>query len=267
MVPFLMEIPMLANVLGSSISYESVGEGRPMIFVHGLGGTGNVWHAQRGVLQKTHRVITIDLPGSGRSGKTDAIYSMDRWAEQIVELANQLKLDRFTIVGHSMSTILAQKIAGKYPKRVEAAILCGPMTELSAAAKEAFTKRKEAVQSEGMTAIVDLVLGGALTSATREANAVLAGLFREMLMSNDPVCYAGHCQALLDGSAKAEQPHIKCPMLILVGDQDVVTPLANARAIAAAVPTAKICIVPATAHLTMSERPDLFNALVLEFMA
>jgi len=258
---------MLATILGSSIFYESAGEGRPMIFVHGLGGTGNVWHAQRNVLQKSHRVITVDLPGSGRSAKDDRAYSMDRWAEQLVGLADHLKLDRFTLVGHSMSTILAQIAAGKYPDRIEALILCGPMTELAAAGKEAFAKRKEIVLKDGMIGIADLVLGGALSAATREGNAPLAGLFREMLMSNDPATYASHCQALIEGSSNAEQGGIKCPTLILVGDQDVVTPLMNAQAIAKAVSNARIRIVPATAHLTMAERPELFNALVLEFMA
>ena len=257
---------MHATILGSSIFYEIAGDGSPLLFVHGLGGTGNVWHAQRNILQKTHRVVTIDLPGSGRSSKTETAFSMDRWADQILGLADHLKFDRFTLVGHSMSTILAQKAAGKFTERVAALILCGPMTELASAGREAFAKRKALVQAEGMTAIADLVLAGALSPATREANAPLAGLFRELLMSNDPVCYAAQCQALLDGSAKAEQPKIVCPTLILVGDQDVVTPLANARAIAAAVPSACIRIVPATAHLTMSERPDFFNGLVLDFL-
>ncbi len=257
---------MLATILGSSIFHEVAGEGHAIVFVHGLGGTGNVWHAQRNVLQKTHRVVTLDLPGSGRSGKTETVFSMDRWADQILGLADHLKLDRFTLVGHSMSTILAQKAAGKYPERIAGLILCGPMTELASAGRDAFAKRKALVEADGMTAIADLVLTGALSPATREGNAPLAGLFRELLMSNDPKCYAAQCQALLDGSAKAEQAKIRCPTLILVGDQDVVTPLANARAIAAAVPTARIRIVPATAHLTMSERPELFNALVIDFL-
>ena len=258
---------MLANILGSSIFHEVAGEGPAVVFVHGLGGTGNVWHAQRNILQKTCKVVTLDLPGSGRSGKTETAFSMDRWADQVVGLADHLEFERFVLVGHSMSTILAQKVAGKYPRRIAGLVLCGPMTELAPAAKEAFVKRKEAVQKEGMVAVADLVLGGALSPASREGNAPLAGLFRELLMSNDPLCYAAQCQALLEGSAKADQPNIKCPTLILVGDQDLVTPLANAKAIAAFVPTALIRIVPATAHLTMSERPELFNALLLEFVA
>jgi 3-oxoadipate enol-lactonase len=258
---------MLATIQGSSIFHEVAGDGPAVIFVHGLGGTGNVWHAQRNVLQKTCKVVTLDLPGSGRSGKNETAFSMERWADQIIGLADHLKLDLFTLVGHSMSTILAQKAAGKYPSRIAGLILCGPITELPPAAKDAFMKRKETAQKEGMVAVADLVLAGAISPAGREGNAPLAGFFREVLMSNDPVCYAAQCQALLDGSANADQPNIKCPTLILVGDQDTVTPLANARAIAAAVPTARIRIVPATAHLTMSERPELFNALVLEFLS
>src|SRR5262249_8288425 len=84
---------------------------------------------------------------------------------------------------------------------------------------------------------------------------------------NDTACYAGHCHALLNGSAKADQPNIKVPTLVLVGDQDGVTPLASARAIAAAVPGARVRIIPATAHMTMLERPETFNAPLVEFLA
>src|SRR5205823_68330 len=108
----------------------------------------------------------------------------------------------------------------KHGTRLAALVLCGPITELPAPGKEAFTKRAETVQKEGMIAIADTVLTGALTPATREGNPALAGLVREMLLSNDPACYAGHCLALVGGSAKADQAQIKCPTLILDGDQD-----------------------------------------------
>jgi 3-oxoadipate enol-lactonase len=166
-----------------------------------------------------------------------------------------------------MTTVLAQKFAAKYGSRLHALVLCGPITELAAAGKEAFTKRAETVVKEGMITVADTILTGALTPATREANSALAGLMREMLLSNDPACYAGHCHALIDGSAKGDQINIKCPTLILVGDQDGVTPLTNARAIANVVSGAKIRIVPATAHLTMLERPEVFNAALIEFLA
>jgi pimeloyl-ACP methyl ester carboxylesterase len=148
-----------------------------------------------------------------------------------------------------------------------ALVLCGPLTELAAQGKEVFTKRAETVLKDGMIADADHVLTGALTSAAREgANAALTGLYRELLLSNDPVHYAGHCRALVAGSAKSDQPNIRCPTLILVGDQDGVTPLALCRQITAAIKGSRVRIIPGTAHLTMLERPELFNAALIEFL-
>lgn len=259
---------MIATILDSAIHHDVSGDGPAIVFVHGLGGTSNVWHGQRVLLQKTYRVVTLDLPGSGRSGKDESRYSLDRWADQIVGLADYLKIDRFVLVGHSMGTIIGQKAAAKFPERVEGLVLCGPATEMAPAAKETFRKRKElALSDEGMAAVADLVLAGALTTATREGNLVLAGLFREMLMGNTARCYAAQIDALIEGSARAAQPKIECPTLILVGDQDVVTPLSDARVIASVVKKSRLRIIPATAHLTMSERPDFFNHCLLEFLS
>jgi 3-oxoadipate enol-lactonase len=258
---------MLANVQGINIFYEVTGEGLPIVFVHGLGGTSNVWYAQRLALARYFRVVTLDLPGSGRSDKMERQYSIERWVEQLGALADALGLDRFVLVGHSMSTVLAQKFAARYPTRLTALVLCGPLTELPPAGKEAFVKRAETVLREGMLPVADTVLAGALTAATREGNGALTGMVREMLLSNDPPSYAAQCHALSNGSAKADQAQIKCPTLILDGDQDSVTPLGNARAIAAAIPGARIRIIPATAHLTMLERPEAFNAALTEFLA
>ncbi len=258
---------MISTLLGSEIFHEVTGDGPALIFVHGLGGTGNIWNAQRTALSKFFKIVTLDLPGTGRSGKGETHYSMDRWAEQIVALADHLGLEKFVLVGHSMTTILGQLVAGRFPDRLNGLVLCGPMTELPAAGKEAFSKRVESVLKDGMIAVADAVLAGGLTLGTRESNAALAGLWREVLLSNVPASYAAQCRALIEASAKAEQPNIRCPTLLLVGDQDMVTPLANARAIASRVSAARIRVIPATAHMTMLERPEYFNAVLTEFMA
>src|SRR5262245_59199959 len=121
---------MLANVQGTSIYYETTGDGLPLVFVHGLGGTGNVWNAQRDGLAKYFNVVTLDLPGAGRSDRSQRQYSMERWVEQVAGLADAIKLDKFVLVGHSMSTVLAQKFAARHGARLAALVLCGPITEL-----------------------------------------------------------------------------------------------------------------------------------------
>ncbi len=259
---------MIADVGGINIFYEVAGDGLPIVFLHGLGGTGNVWHAQRVGLAKYFKVVTVDLPGSGRSDKSEREYSMEKWVKQIAGLADAIRLDKFVLVGHSMTTVLAQKFAAKYGSRLTALVLCGPLTELAQPAKEAFAKRADTVERDGMIAVVDGILAGALTPAAREGgNAALAGLYRELLLSNDPAHYARHIRALIAGSAKADQPKVSVPTLILVGDQDGVTPLSLCCPIAAAIKNCRIKIIPATAHLTMLERPTEFNAALIEFVA
>ncbi|MBL8794794.1 MAG: alpha/beta fold hydrolase [Planctomycetia bacterium] len=258
---------MQATINGSNLHYESQGEGPPIVFVHGLGGTSNVWHAQRAVLSRYFRVVAFDLTGSGRSDKSKASYSIDGWADDIAGLIDHLQLDQAVVVGHSMGTVIVQKFAAKYPQRTKAIVLAGALVELGAPGKEAFTKRAETVEQQGMIGVADAVLGGALSAGSREGNLALTGLVREMLLSNCPKCYAGHCRALVAGSAKADQAKITCPTLLVVGDQDPVTPLPLQRQIAAAIANSRIRIVPNTAHLTMLETPAAFNAIVLEFLA
>lgn len=258
---------MFAEVMGEKIFYETVGEGPAVVFVHGLGGTGNVWFAQRQALGRFFKVVTLDLPGSGRSDRSRLDFSMDRWADQVAGLADVLGLGKFTLVGHSMATILAQKCAARHSSRFDGLVLCGALTELPASGKDAFRQRQAAVLQEGMIAVADLVLGGALTPATMASNPVLAGFCREMLLANDPAAYAAQCGALIAGSARAEQMHIRCPTLVMLGDQDFVTPLSMAREIVEAIPGARLRIVPATAHLTMAERPDFFQEALVQFLA
>jgi 3-oxoadipate enol-lactonase len=258
---------MQATINGVGIFYETQGEGPPIVFVHGLGGTANVWHAQRVTLSRYFRVIVADLSGSGRSDKSRRTYSLETWADEIAGLIDHLKLDQAVVAGHSMGTAIVQKFAAKYPNKTRAIVLAGALVELGPPGKEAFTKRAETVEREGMIGIADAVLGGALSPGTRERNPALTGMVREMLLSNDPQCYAGHCRALIAGSAKADQPNIKCPTLLVVGDQDPVTPLALQRQIASAIANSRIRIVPNTAHLTMLETPEAFNAILLEFLA
>ena len=258
---------MRATINGVQIHFESQGEGPPIVFVHGLGGTSNVWHAQRVTLSKYHRVVAYDLSGSGRSDKTRRSYSMDGWADELSGLLDHLSIPAAVIVGHSMTTVLGQHFAAKYPQRTTALVLAGALVELAPSGKEAFTKRAELVEKDGMIAVADTVLGGALSAGTREHNLALTGMVREMLLSNDPACYANQCRALIAGSAKADQEKIACPTLLLVGDQDPVTPLSLQKQIAAAIKNCRIRVIPNTAHLTMMEMPEMFNAALLEFLA
>jgi pimeloyl-ACP methyl ester carboxylesterase len=249
------------------LSAESQGDGPAVVFVHGLGATSSVWHAQRMVLSRNFRIITFDLSGSGRSDKSKREYSVDAWAEEMAGLLDRLDVPAAVVVGHSMGTLVGQRFAARFPDSTLALVLAGALTELPEPAREVYRQRAALVEREGIASVADVILAGALTPATRESNPALAGLFRDMVLSNDPACYAGQCRALVAGSARADQLRIACPTLLLVGDQDTLAPLAVQQQIAATIAGSRLRIVPGTAHMTMLERPELFNAHLLEFLS
>lgn len=258
---------MHANIHGLTIDYETHGDGPAIVCVHGLGGTANIWHAQRVTLSKYYRVVTYDLSGSGRSEKSRREYSIDAWADELSGLMDHLQLTQAVVMGHSMGTVIAQRFAAKYPQRTTALVLAGALVELNPPTKDVFRQRAELAEKEGMVPVADMVITGGLSAGSREKNLALTGMVREMLAANDPACYAAHCRALVAGSVKDDQPKIACPTLVIVGDQDPVTPLVLTLRIARAIKNSQIRIVPETAHMTMLESPGPFNAAVLEFLA
>jgi len=249
------------------LHHETQGSGPPIVFIHGLGATSNAWHAQRVTLSKYFRVIVYDRSGCGRSPGARDGYSIDGWADELAGLLNHLGVAAAVVVGHSLGSMIAQRFAAKYRSRVRALVLAGGEAELGPEGKQILTERARMIQAEGLTAAVDLWLTGVLSAATREANPALAGLLRAMFLAYDDNTYAAHCLALRDGDVRGDHAHISCPTLLLVGDQDPVTPLSWQQQIAAGISDSRIRIIPNTAHMTMLESPAAFNTAVLEFLA
>jgi 3-oxoadipate enol-lactonase len=256
-----------ATINGLEIHHEIQGDGPPIVFVHGLGATSNVWHAQRMTLNKQYRVIIYDRSGAGRSQQARAGYSIDAWTDELAGLLDYLAVPSAVVVGHSLGTMVAQRFAGKYTNRTKALILAGGEAELGPEEKKALTERARSIEAHGLYAVVGSWLTAVLSAATREANPALAGMVREMFLSNDAKSYALHCLALRDGAVRSDHGHITCPTLLLVGDQDLVTPISWQRQIASGIANSRIRIIPNTAHMTMLESPAVFNTALLEFLA
>jgi 3-oxoadipate enol-lactonase len=257
----------MATINGLHIHDEVQGEGPPIVFVHGLGATSNVWHAQRITLSKSFRVIIYDRSGCGRSQRASEGYSIDSWADELAGLLDHLAIGSAVVVGHSLGSMVAQRFAGKYAGRTTALILAGGEAELPQGAREILTERARMIQEHGLAAVVDGWLTSVLSAVTREANPALTGLVREMFLANDAKAYALQCLALRDGSARSDLARIVCPTLLTVGDQDPVTPLSWQRQIAAAIADSRIRIIPNTGHMTMLESPAVFNTVLLDFLA
>ena len=110
-----------------SISFIDVGQGdKTIVLIHGLASNAGFWRYAIPLLSKNYRVIAVDLPGYGKSQKSAYPYTMTWYADQIKRLADELKLSKFVLVGHSMGGQIAITFALKYPGRLDKLVLASP---------------------------------------------------------------------------------------------------------------------------------------------
>lgn len=255
---------MFAEIDGCTLQYVSDGEGPPVVLVHGLGGTANVWHGVTQALRQHHHVVAMDLRGHGRSdGK--GRFTVEGWANDVRGLIRHLQLPAVTLVGHSLGTLVAQALALREPGLVDELILIGGISYFQPPSVEAYRQRADQVEEGGMDAVVDAWLQGAVSPQTHATTPGTVGLLREVFLRNDPAMYAKSCRAL------AKAPHLRHedigqPSLILVGAHDRSTPLAMAEELRRGIPVSTVRVIPHTGHWLPVEDPGAVAAAILEFL-
>ena len=254
---------MRMQINGRAMAVDVVGEGPPMLLVHGLGGTGNHWTPVVSSFADRFRLVVPDLPGSGGSEGADSL-SIGALAEALLALMDALGLEAFHLVGHSMGTVVCQHIAVSQPERVRDLVLLGPLAEPPDAARDALRSRAEAAEREGMDGIADTIADVALSKATKEANPVVVGFVRELLMRQDPRGYAASCRALAGASA-AQLKQIRCRTLLITGDEDGVAPPDRVAELEKQLPNASCEILSDCGHWTLLERPERTIELMRTF--
>jgi len=232
---------------------EIDGEGPTILFVHGLGGTSNSFQALLGALDG-FRCVRPDLPGSGRSPTPAGKLTLDGFVETIGEVIRVIGAAPVHLVAHSMGTTVCQHVAVKMPEWVTSLTLFGPIHEPSDTARQRLKDRARAARQEGMIGIADAVAGG-LPSATKRASPLVVPFLRESHMRQDAEGFAQSCEALADAQA-ADLRLLRCPMLLVTGDEDTVAPPSIAQAIADKVKGATVKVLERCGHWTPVERPQ-----------
>jgi 3-oxoadipate enol-lactonase len=244
---------------------EAGGKGEPLILVHGLGGSVNTWHPQTQVLKRDLRLFCYDLAGSGRSPVSEGI-SIASHVEDLLRVIEQSGGKRVHLAGHSMGTIVCQHLAAKAPDRIASMVLIGAFPEPPEPARNALRERAAKARSEGMRGIADVVAAGGTSADTKINQPTAVAFARESLMAQDPEGYARNCEALADAVA-ADLSAIRCPVLLLTGDEDRTAPVAVARALASAIQGAELQILSGCGHWAPVERPKQVNYAMSLFAA
>ncbi|WP_077001856.1 alpha/beta fold hydrolase [Variovorax sp. KK3] len=252
------------------VAVEEEGEGPAVVCVHGLGGSGNTFTPLMPALVR-HRVIRVDLPGSGRSQRAEGDLSIARYVEALLRVCDRLKVERAHWIGHSMGTIVCQHIAADHPKLTASVALFGPLIAPPDAARSAMKARaaKAREGAAGMQEIVQGLLQAAISADTRQRLPLAVAYVRESLMRQDGEAYARSCEALA-GAPAASVDRIEAPVLLVTGDEDGVAPPQAVRAMADRLHNAaskRVVVLPRCGHWTPIERPEDCQRELREFLA
>ena len=253
------------------IAVEEEGDGPAIVCVHGLGGSSNTFTPLMPAMAR-HRVVRIDLPGSGRSQRDEGALSIERFVETLLGICTRLNIARAHWVGHSMGTIVCQHLAVTQPKVVMSLALFGPLIAPADAARVALQSRAAKARDEGLAGMHEIVqplLDAARSSETRQRLPLAVAYVRESLMRQGPEAYARTCEALA-GAQAADLERIEAPVLLVTGDEDAVAPPQSVRTMAEKLHAARgtrVVVLPRCGHWTPVERPEECQRELRDFLA
>ncbi len=250
-----------------TLAYDDSGGGMPVVLLHGFPHDRSIWSAQLRGLSGQCRCIAPDLRGFGESDVAPP-YSMDQYADDVALLLDALRIERAVIAGLSMGGYVTLAFWRRHAERVLALILAD--TRAPGDTAESAAKRRElaaVAKAHGGAAVADAMIAGMIGKRTRQRHPELVTHIHGMLASAPTAGVIGALDALVARpDSTATLATIDVPTLIVVGEDDALTPVADARALHAGIADSALEILKGAGHLSNVERPAAFNHVAIEFL-
>lgn len=258
---------MIAVVDSLDIGYDDVGSGLPLLFVHAFPLNRTMWAPQVSALVERCRCVAVDLRGFGDSSVAPP-YSMDQYADDLAHLLDHLRIDKVILVGCSMGGYVSLAFWRRHKTRVRALVLAD--TRAGADTEETMAKRQlliEVARTEGPTAVANLQIPSLVGKTTRERQPDTYDAVHRLMAQAHTEGIVGAIEAMMQRpDSTATLATIDVPTLIIVGEEDVPTPVKESRAMHQAIAGSRLEIVAQAGHLCNMERPAAFNHLLTEFL-
>lgn len=256
---------------GTRIHYEVTGitKRAPVLLVQGLGGEKNSWNLQRAALALRHRTIAFDNRGAGRSDKPDGKYNLEEMADDAIAVLDAAGIENAHVVGLSMGGAISQIIALKHPNRVRSLTLVATACRNHAWREELLQSWATTAETQGMTAVGKEAARWMIGPRSFRRVLPALGWMGPLQLFNPANAFVSQVKAILstdDGALNTELANIVCPTMVVVGNQDVLTPRGDAEEIASLIPTAELVIISGGAHGLHIEHASTFNRILLEFL-
>lgn len=250
------------------LAYRDVGSGQPVVFLHAFPLNQTMWDEQVAAFSSSHRIITFDWRGFGASGLGSENSSLSVFADDLAGLLDQLQIKSATICGLSMGGYAAFAFYRKYADRVDALILCDTRaTADTEEGKQARHEMAELVRNRGGSAMVETMIPRLLGETTLQTKPQIIERVKQMIEAAQP---EGIARALIGMAQRNDSTDllakITCPTLIVVGNQDKLTPPSDAEKMNLAIASSRLKIINNAGHLPNLESTAVFNQTVGDFL-
>lgn len=250
-----------------TIHYAIDGERGPwLILSHSLGCDVSMWDPQMPALTQCYRVLRYDTRGHGASMAGQAPYTLDQLADDAADLMDHLGIGKAAWIGFSMGGMIGQTFALKYPERVQALVLADTTSQHDATPQAVWDERIRVAREQGVQALVQPAIGRWFTQRFRDDNPGVVAEVAATIGATSVEGWTGCCAAIATVHTTELLPRIQCPVLVIVGEHDIGTPLAASLEMHRNLPSSTLVVIADAAHMTCIEQPGRFNRALRMFL-
>ncbi|HEV2769769.1 MAG TPA: alpha/beta hydrolase [Solirubrobacteraceae bacterium] len=250
---------------GLEIAFQRVGEGPPLVFVHGAAEDHRVWGPQLAALADEFAVVAWDEPGAGRSSDVPAAFGLADYARCLAALIEALALGPAHVAGLSWGGTVAQELYRHHPQLIATLILVdtyagwkGSLPEEEVRARVAGTRQMLAAPAEEFDPTLPGLFAG-------DPPAEFVALLEQIAAAVRPESLKTQLSVMAEADQRDLLPRIAVPTLLIWGELDTRSPLGVAHQFEQAIPDTTLVVIPRCGHVSNLEQPEQFNQAVREF--
>jgi 3-oxoadipate enol-lactonase len=255
-----------ANGIQVNYTLEGPADGPVVTMSHSLATDLSMWNPQAAALARRYRVLRYETRGHGGTEAPAGAYTLSQLADDARALLKALGIQRTHWVGLSMGGMIGQVLALSSPEILQSLSLCDTSSRIPAEMRHLWDERIATVEAKGMEPMVEPTLARWFTPKFLETRKDVADRVREMIRRTPARGYVGCCHAIKALDLTDRLKGISLSTLIVVGAQDLGTPLAASQAINQQIKGSQLVVLDPASHLSNLEQPEAFTQALESFL-
>ena len=263
-------MPFVSALDGTRIHYEVTGRvGKtPVLMIQGLGASKNAWNLQRIAMATRFRIISFDNRGAGRSDKPTEPFTLEQMADDALAVLDAAGIETAHVVGASMGGVISQIVAVKYPHRVRSLTLVCTACRNHPWRQELLQSWAKTAEEKGMIEVGKEAAQWVMSPRSFRRLVPAFTWMGPLAALRPRHSFVSQIDAILNTREDLvdQLSTITAPTMVIVGNQDILTPRGDSEEIAERIPNAELVVISGAAHGLMMEHSSTFNKILIEFL-